>query len=245
MGMINIKVITPVFNAEKWVDKCIRSITGQSYPNWECIIINDNSTDRTFDVIKQVIPKQFYKNFKVINNTVNVGALKNIADGIARISHDPEDVILLLDGDDWLSHEHVFTTINKYYTTDSNLWMTHGQYVTASDGRIGCNRPLESTQEYRKQNWRTSHLRTFKNHIWNKINPNDLKNSSGDYYAMSWDLAIMYPLIEMCGLKRIKCIEEVLYVYNNLNPLNDYKKNISLQERIEAEIRNKSVYKEL
>ena len=42
-----IVVITAVYNAENYIDKCIRSVAAQDYENYRMIIINDASTDRT------------------------------------------------------------------------------------------------------------------------------------------------------------------------------------------------------
>ena len=131
--MITIKVVIPVYNAEKWIGKCIMSIVNQTYTNWQCIIINDKSTDNTFEMIKRYIPRSHYKNFIVHNNKTNVGALNNIADGISRVSGDADDVIVLVDGDDWLAHKNVFAILNKAYD-NPNTWLTYGNYVTASDG---------------------------------------------------------------------------------------------------------------
>ena len=43
-------IIVPVYNVEKYVEKCIESIIAQSYPNLEVIIVNDGSTDNSLNV---------------------------------------------------------------------------------------------------------------------------------------------------------------------------------------------------
>lgn len=45
----------PAYNAGKYIAETVRSITGQSYTNWELIIVNDGSTDNTADVLNQLI----------------------------------------------------------------------------------------------------------------------------------------------------------------------------------------------
>ena len=62
---------------------------------------------------------------------------------------------------------------------------------------------------------------------------------------MAGDMATMFPMIEMAGLKHIKYIQKPLYVYNDMNPLNEHVVDRKLQERIEEEIRSKEVYEEL
>ena len=89
-----------------------------------------------------------------------------------------------------------------------------------------------------------SHLRTFKHHIWNKIDVNDLKDGSGKFYQMTWDYAFMLPMLEMSG-KRHRYIDDVLYIYNRTNPLNDDKVNHSMQLQFEREIRGKDKYERI
>ena len=66
-----ISVILPVYNCEKWVERCIKSILNQTYKNIELIIINDGSTDNTLEVCKK------YENNQVtIINKENTGVSK-------------------------------------------------------------------------------------------------------------------------------------------------------------------------
>ena len=47
-----ISIITPVYNSERYLQKMINSVLNQSFRNWELIIIDDKSTDRSLDIIK-------------------------------------------------------------------------------------------------------------------------------------------------------------------------------------------------
>ena len=94
---------------------------------------------------------------------------------------------------------------------------------------------------FRKAPWQSSHLRTFKHHLWQKINHEDLLDTDGNFYKMTWDLSFMFPMLEMSD-SRSFFIEKLLYVYNLDNPFNDHKVDNSYQLRLESEIRNKKVY---
>jgi glycosyltransferase involved in cell wall biosynthesis len=245
MTDVHLKIVVPCYNAEKWVGRCLNSVFEQTYTRWDLIIINDVSTDNTLKVINDTMPKTSNNKIIIKNNPVNVGALANIVNGIDILCDHPEDVIVLLDGDDWLAHNKVFELIYNMYQ-DLNTWLTYGQYANLSNNYRGICAHLTSTERYRKyRRWVTSHLRTFKKKMWDKIKNRDLRNKNGEYYSMTWDLAIMFPLIEMCGLNRIKYIKEILYIYNDLNPLNDHHKNAKLQLTIEDEIRAKEAYQEI
>ena len=44
--------VIPIYNGEKYIDRCLKSILSQTYKNYEVIIINDGSTDRTIEILK-------------------------------------------------------------------------------------------------------------------------------------------------------------------------------------------------
>lgn len=242
------KVVIPVYNAENWVQKCIGSLYSQTYKNWDAVIINDNSTDGTLENIVSFIkeiPNKDKKRFRVFDRNQNKGALENIVYGIQQICEDEEEIIVLIDGDDWLASDDVLEHLNNLY--QDNTWLTYGCLSHINNPqRLTSNQQVTNTRTYRtSQVFKTSHLRTFKLKIWNRIQDVDLRDSSGKYYSMAWDLAIMFPLIEMCGPHRIKCANKLMYIYNDQNPLNDHKKNHRLQAQTDYEIRKKLQYKEL
>lgn len=71
-----ISVIMAVYNAEKYLNECIESILNQTYKDFEFIIIDDCSTDRSFSIIQEYAKKN--KKIKVINNKENLGLTKNL-----------------------------------------------------------------------------------------------------------------------------------------------------------------------
>lgn len=63
----------------------------------------------------------------------------------------------------------------------------------------------------------------------------------GKFYWMTWDMAIMIPMLEMAGTHQ-QFISEVLYIYNEETPINDYKVDGALQKQLNQEIRLKTCY---
>lgn len=49
--MEKVSVIIPAYNAEKTIVKCIKSLLAQTYPNYEIIVVNDGSKDKTLDIL--------------------------------------------------------------------------------------------------------------------------------------------------------------------------------------------------
>ncbi len=91
--------------------------------------------------------------------------------------------------------------------------------------------------------WRASHLRTFRHELWAKINSADLLDpTTGRPWDMAWDLAMMFPMLEMCEADEFACIQTPLYVYNDTNPLNDNRVNALLQRKVDWAVRAMPTY---
>lgn len=236
-------IIVPVYNSEKYIQKCLESILTQNYDNYELVVIDDCSIDKTTEILKNL--NKNYK-FNLIINEERIGSpLSNFIKGIDYLLKDKEDILITVDGDDWLSYDGVLSYLNDIYQ-DNNIWMTYGQYQPISGRYNNYCKFISNTRTYRRSGrWLTSHLRTVKVKLFDKIDKNDLKDENGEYYKMAGDLAYMFPIVEMAGNKHIKFITKTLYIYNDLNPYNEMKINQNKQLKIDNDIRLKNIYDEL
>ena len=92
-----LSIICPAYNAEKTIGKLIESIVSQKYKNYEFIILNDGSKDKTFEVIEGYAKK--YKNIVAIDKpNTGVGDTRNEGLKIAKGKY-----ITFADADDWYS----------------------------------------------------------------------------------------------------------------------------------------------
>ena len=106
------------------------------------------------------------------------------------------------------------------------------------------NNPPVFRSNARQDKWRASHLRTFKHSLWKELDHKDLKDEEGNYFKMTYDQAIMLPLLEMAS-ERSKYIPHLLHVYNKENPLNIDKNKALEQSALAQKIRAKKPYKRL
>ncbi|KKN82797.1 hypothetical protein LCGC14_0306210 [marine sediment metagenome] len=243
----NFKIVVPVFNSEKWIKKCLDSIKYQTYKNYKVVVINDYSNDRTAEIIEREIKNDTRFNF--IDNTVKKCALENTVIGIHSICKSDEDIIVILDGDDWLPSNDVLEYLNGAYQDDT--WITWGQFKLLSTNKI-C--------KFKEENWCIdvdkdfhrihmlryyfSHLRTYKYFLFKGIKEEDLRDSKGNYYTTAGDVVVAVPMIEMAGHKHRKCLDKIMYVYNNTSSLNDMRVCPAKQLAIYSEIRHKPKYKQ-
>ena len=235
-------IIVPVFNAEKYLEKCLNSIIKQSYKNFQVKVVDDCSTDSSYEIASNMCAN--YKNFDIYRNKRRLGALNNISKLLSLKVKDPSKTIdILLDGDDYLYSGDVLNIVYERYLK-SNCLITYGSHLS-SKGVRGKIYPwlIRKFNLYRKYFWYASHLRTFRHDLWLSVNPNDLLDKNGRYFSVAWDLAIMFPMLEMAG-SRQEFLQELLYAYNDQNPICDHK--IRRKEQILAarEIRRKKRYME-
>lgn len=232
---LHIKVIIPGYNCEKWIEKCLNSIKSQTYTNWQAIVIDDVSTDNTAK--KMIAIAKTDSRFLFIQNTKRVTALANIIKGIQKANCKDEDVITLVDGDDWLASPAALSIVAKAYE-DPKVWLTYGTFKQVPGDRVDTEArptPPDYDPRHNPNLWR--HLRTFKYFLQKNLKDEDMRFSeTGEYFPASYDVVMMRPMVEMATYKHVKYIDKVLYVYNRGNPLCDGNVNRNLQARCGAEV---------
>jgi len=234
-------IITTSYNCESYIERCLLSIMSQKFKDFTCYITDDMSTDQTKNKIKEIIKDD--KRFILIENFSKFYPPGNYNQIINGRGLDGDEICVEVNGDDWLANPFVFDKVNEIYK-DPDVWITSGSFKY-QNGRPGFNRPLQTTENLRKQAFTLSHLRTWKSWLWKKIKDEDLRDPDGVYWPVAGDLAFMWPMVEMAGLKHFRFISDVLYVYNEGNPINDHKVNFSLVQRNHNLLANKTPYKEL
>lgn len=239
------RIVTPVYNAEYWIGKCIQSVREQQYKNFTHIIVDDCSSDRTLEEIKKNTLGD--NRFQVLSKKSRQGAMHSHIQGISVGCSDAnaEDIIVHLDGDDWLAHDNVLGYLNEQYN-NSECWVTYGNFER-TDGEPSTCRMYDLSFGFRKEilrNWPFSHLRSFKKFLWDRINYSSFLDSNKSLLSCACDVAIMCPVLEMAHDK-VKFIEDILYIYNRATPLNDDKVDLSDQVRCALEVLNMDRYSKL
>lgn len=102
---MKVSIIIPVFNAEKYINKCIDSLLAQTYSNIEIICIDDESTDSSVDVIKS-----YDDNRIILHCQKNGGAYLARKKGF-ELSNG--NYICFVDADDWVEKDYIEILINK------------------------------------------------------------------------------------------------------------------------------------
>lgn len=90
-----ISVIMSVFNGQKYLEESIKSVTSQSFVDFEFILVDDGSTDSSFDIIKK--HADLDKRIKIIKNQKNIGLTKSLNEALKQSSG---EFVARIDADD-------------------------------------------------------------------------------------------------------------------------------------------------
>lgn len=135
--MTIISVVVPVYNVEKYLKQCLDSVVNQTFFDFECICINDGSTDNSLSILQEYVNKD--KRFKIIS-TENKGIYSARNTGI-KLSNC--EYITFIDSDDWIENnylEKLYDSITenddvvvccfKIYKTKDNIFKRDTNFTT-------------------------------------------------------------------------------------------------------------------
>jgi glycosyltransferase involved in cell wall biosynthesis len=122
MADIPVSVIVPVYNAEKYLHRCIDSILGQTalknpaVSNFELVLVDDCSTDSSLAICEQYAQKD--KRVKVIHKNKNGGTADARHTGLEASAG---EYVLHLDSDDWIEPDLIEETYKMALDNDSDM----------------------------------------------------------------------------------------------------------------------------
>lgn len=238
-------IVIPSYNNELFCENNMLSVLGQEYSDYRIVFVNDASTDKTKKKVEAIVAESSKKKqVAVIHREKRLGALRNIYEVVHQA--DDDEIILVVDGDDWLYNEKVLFCLDQMYS-QGDVWLTYGQYIHFPSMTPGHCQSLPTevlkNQTLRNYPWVTSHLKTFFAGLFKKISKEDLLHE-GNFFSSAWDLAFMFPMLEMAGMNS-RFIEEPLYAYNGINPISDGKARYEEQQKMGEIIRALEPYSPL
>lgn len=238
------QVVVPSFNCVDYLPRCLQSLESQGYKNYAACVINDASTlPRHGEIVDEFCQRN---GWTAVHHEENTGALFSLIDGVRHLAPKDEDVIVVLDGDDWFAHENALSRLAEEFS-DPDVAITWGQYEVYPKAwlpvRYAAPVPDEVIEQntWRDQPWIFWHPHAFRYGLWRQIKDEDFRDADGEYFRISGDQAFMFPMLEMAG-KHGRYIDDVLYTYNIDNPLNDFKISRPDQAETTAYIRSRPRY---
>lgn len=218
-----LSIIIPVYNAERFLRKCLNSILEQTYTDFEVILIDDGSTDTSSEICQNYSLND--SRFHYIRKE-NGGAYQSRIYGAERASG---TYITFCDADDFYASRDAFACFHEEITKSNCQAMQFGyikKYNHLSRKGVKVKRPLNTdrncflAQEYPKllcSFWESSHLITS---VWNKVYHRSLisnlpASESAEKVFWGEDQIINLHLLSDC--KSFRFIPDTLYCYRQLS----------------------------
>ena len=203
--------ITPMYNAEKYLPELVKSIISQKNKNWEHVIIDDMSTDNSYEKALQLTRKD--ARFKVLKSKEKKYSVRIVAEA-SRKYQDPNIIIGIIDADDSLMNNNTVDIILNAYNDEEldTAWTAH--YWDINGMNIsGDLYPDENPYEV---DWTTSHLKTYRSSIIKNVSDNNFKDNQGNWLKTAVDQVIYLPLLFVS--RKRKFIRDICYLYRvNMN----------------------------
>ena len=117
-----ISIIVPIFNTEKYLHQCLDSILSQSYGNFECLLINDGSTDASASICREYVAKDArFRYFEKENG--GVSSARNL--GIERSGG---AYITFIDSDDWVEFDYL-EVLYSAIIQETGIWFNESTHL--------------------------------------------------------------------------------------------------------------------
>ncbi|RKR07169.1 teichuronic acid biosynthesis glycosyltransferase TuaG [Maribacter vaceletii] len=132
-----VSIITPSYNSEEFIAETINSIICQTYPNWELIIIDDASIDKTIDILHEFANKD--SRIKYLRNEKNSGAAITRNKGLDNAQG---RFIAFIDSDDIWSKSKLEKQVN--FMIDNNIPISFTSYSLINEKSVSLNKTIRS-----------------------------------------------------------------------------------------------------
>lgn len=213
------RIVIRARNCEKYLEKCIKSLKKQK-EDWTGVLILDNPTDNSYKIAKKLtwdLP------IEIFLHSERMGLGYNLWFGITYCKAKPEDIICILDADDYL-HKSALRVVRKIYKK-TNCLLTYGSYVKLSKGRRTKTSKPYKVNHPRTARWHGSHLKTFKFKLWKHF-PKEYLQHKGKWAEAASDRAIMYGLMEIAGMKNCRFVKKTTYFWRD-----NYKSSTNVKKQ--------------
>lgn len=211
---IDVSVIVPVYNVERHIEKCIRSLFEQTLDSIEYIFVNDCSNDSSMQVLLSVI-KDYpdrAKDIQIVELEQNrgVAVARNVG-----LLHAKGEYVIFCDSDDWMDNEMLNTmyTVAEKRTADvvmCDFYMVQDTGLILYQTPKYCMNKVEFIRQYLRYTWTT---------IWNLLIRKKLLQDGGLQFPVGYTYCedFNFAVKVFDTAKVIVTIDRPFYFYNRLN----------------------------
>lgn len=111
---IRFSIIIPNYNEDKYIRECLESVFKQTYKNYEVIVVDDGSTDRSIEIINEFDVKLYH------SNGLHAGGARNLG-----IDNANGEYIVFLDSDDYFANDRVLEELNNLIKEEDIIFLNY------------------------------------------------------------------------------------------------------------------------
>ena len=252
--MIDISILMPVYNAEKYLNETIDTIKNQSFSNWELIIVDDGSIDNSKEICTKLMNDD--KRIKYIfQENLGVSHTRNVA-----LENAQGKYIVFVDSDDLIHEDYLKILINSIEKNNSDISVCNFiERKISNTGKIE-----DITREfYLKEVMEMSEMKDYimdfgnsglLNPLWNKIYKNQIIKENNITFDEKVETGedFIFNLQYFRKVKKISFIKDSLYYYirRNNNSItykyieNMYEKGWEIHWLLESFLKDMGFYNE-
>ncbi|MGG3557256.1 glycosyltransferase family 2 protein [Peribacillus frigoritolerans] len=232
MGEVLVSIIVPIFNVEKYLRGCLDSIIHQTYSNIEIILVNDGSTDTSYEICME-----YEKSDKrVILIDKKNGGLSSARQ--AGIDKAQGEFFCTVDSDDYIEKDFVEKMHKQISTEKSDICVCATREYSKNLSRIrgfnqNVNSPVHVSLEDLKNNYNILLGRYYMSDSWNKIYRRDFVKNSKVVFSLCKQYNgtdLLFNHLLLLHLPKISVLNEPLYNYQILENSRVRRKNKQLQK---------------
>ena len=204
-----VSVIVPVYKVEKYLDKCVRSILGQTFRDFELLLVDDGSPDKCGEMCDAWAEKD--SRIRVIHKP-NGGLSDARNAGIEQASG---SYFAFVDSDDWIKDDMLATLYGLIREADADMACCNFRSVNEDGSQHWDDAVITPgvwTEEDFWNQFFSSNAQTYCNAAWNKLYKKELfANVRYPVGRIHEDVYILYSLVSQCA--RIAATDQIGYYY--------------------------------
>lgn len=212
--MVKVSIVIPIYNVEKYIEKCVRSLMEQTFEDIEYIFVNDCSPDNSISILKRMISEypERKDRCRIINHSRNRGLTAARNSGLFAAKG---EYIIHFDSDDWAEKTMISDMYNFAVINDSDIVSCNFRMVY-SDRIVDCS-TVDFTED--KVDSIRKYISHGFNYLWNLLVKrsiyvgNNIRSLENYSFCEDFNLSVKL----MLNANRILRLNKILYNYNRMN----------------------------
>lgn len=214
-----VSILVPVYGVERYIERCVRSLFGQTYQNLEFIFVDDCTQDGSMEIMKEVMldypqRKEQVRIFRHDHNR-GVAAARNTA-----LEHCMGDYLMFVDPDDWMDKSSVELLVRRLLETDSDIVTGRALDCQPEIGKFSLHDAEIDFKGLDRHHFLMSILaKKASTVLWGRIYRTSLYRDHGmRFYEgvdFSEDLTVLPKLFYYA--RKVTCVDTIVYYYNTGN----------------------------